>query len=114
MSFTLEIEPGGREHMCYLLCMLSLTLPTVRVERPEASFQPPLSTVAKNSAPRPGCPGVTKKIHSVSPQAKLSAGSRETGKSPGCVRKVRLATVRLRHPRGWKRELNQAKMLMSL
>lgn len=29
MSFTLEIEPGGREHMCYLPCIPFLTLPTV-------------------------------------------------------------------------------------
>lgn len=32
MSFTLEIEPGGREHMCYLPCMSSLTLPTVSLK----------------------------------------------------------------------------------
>lgn len=61
MSFTLEIEPGGREQMCYLPCIPSLTLPT-SVPRPRdcVPIQPPLSTVAKNFAPRPGCPGVTK------------------------------------------------------
>lgn len=59
VSFTLEIEPGGRDHTCYPACPpwhLQLAPPTVspkvRVERPRdyplyPLLPPPLSTVAK-------------------------------------------------------------------
>lgn len=128
MSFTLDIEPGGRDHM--LPSMPSLTRPTItasptvpRVEGLEAMllshhFRPRCLRTMQCHVSRARLPWRDQGEDSqcTPPQAVPSAGSyREAGtRETGRVRKASLAIVLLRPLGLGKMTFNQVKMLVWL